>query len=172
MDSIAILTDIARRPGDSAEMLREQLTPQLLNSHPHHDNSVAWLLWHAAREIDVQLAALSGGEPVWSAAGFAERFGLDVAPEDIGYGHTPKQARAIIVDDPGLLLEHLTAVIDAQVSFIETLSEADLSRIVDDQWDPPVTLGVRLVSMSADALEHVAQAAYVAGIGEHGFEPR
>lgn len=166
----AILTDLARRPAAAAEMLREQLTPGLLNEHPHHDNSIAWLLWHAAREIDVQLAALTGLEPVWSAAGFDARFGLDTAPEDLGYGHTPEQARAIIVSDPGLLLEHLAAVVDAQVAFIETLSEADLSRVVDDRWDPPVTLAVRLVSMSADALEHVAQASYVLGIGPQGFE--
>lgn len=166
----AILTDLARRPEAAAEMLREQLTPAVLNAHPHHDNSIAWLLWHAAREIDVQLAALTGLEPVWSAAGYDVRFGLDTVPDDLGYGHTPEQARAIVVDDPGLLLEHLAAVVDAQVAFIETLSDADLSGIVDERWDPPVTLGVRLVSMSADALEHVAQAAYVLGIGAPGFE--
>ncbi|MBP6684532.1 MAG: DinB family protein [Leucobacter sp.] len=172
MDATAALIDLARRPQQAAEMLRSKLTAELLNAHPHHDNSVAWLLWHAAREIDVQLTALTGGESVWIAGGYAERFGLDVAPGDLGYGHTPEQARAIVVHDADLLVDHLAAVVDAQVAYIASLSETDLDRIVDKNWDPAVTLGVRLVSISADALEHVAQATYVAGIGAQAFEAR
>ncbi|GAA1318932.1 DinB family protein [Leucobacter albus] len=172
MDATAVLIDLARRPQQAAEMLRGKLTPELLGAHPHHDNSIAWLLWHAAREIDVQLAALTGKESVWTAAGYAERFGLKVEPGDLGYGHTPEQARAIVVHDADLLVEHLAAVVDAQVAYIASLSETELDRVVDENWDPVVTLGVRLVSISADALEHVAQATYVAGMGADAFETR
>ncbi len=49
--------------------------------------------------------------------------------------------------------EHLSAVLDE-----------DLDRVVDTSYDPPVTLGVRLVSVSEDALQHVGQAAYVKGL--------
>ncbi|KIP52584.1 mycothiol transferase [Leucobacter komagatae] len=172
MNAIEILIDLARRPQHSAEALSDVLTPELVNAHPHHDNSIAWLLWHAAREIDVQLAELTGGESVWVAGGYAERFGLDVAPGDLGYGHSPEQARAIVVRDTDLLVEHLAAVVEAQVAYIASLSETDLERVVDDNWDPVVTLGVRLVSISADALEHLAQATYVAGMGAQAFEAR
>src|SRR5690606_26796914 len=100
MNAIEILIDAARRPQAEAEELRGALTPKLLNAHPHHNNAIAWLLWHSAREIDIQIADLSGNETVWISGGFAERFNLPVGPNEIGYRHTPEQARAIIVDDP------------------------------------------------------------------------
>jgi hypothetical protein len=37
---------------------------------------------------------------------------------------------------------------------------------VDEAWDPPVTLGVRLVSVVDDDLEHAGQAAFVRGVLE------
>lgn len=172
MNTNEILIDLARRPQAAAEHLRGRLTPELLNAHPHHDNSIAWLLWHVAREIDEQLCDLCGQESVWIAAGFAERFALETKPHEHGYGHTPEQARAIQVTDLDLLFEYLNAVIDAQVAYISGLDEADLSRIVDDRWDPPVTLAARMVSMSVDAAEHIGQAAYITGMGAGAFEPR
>ena len=36
--------------------------------------------------------------------------------------------------------------------------------MVDEHWDPPVTAGVRLVSVIGDALQHLGQAAYVKGL--------
>jgi len=47
---------------------------------------------------------------------------------------------------------------------VEGLVDADLDRVVDRSWDPPVTLGVRLVSVIADDLQHAGQAAFVRGI--------
>lgn len=170
MNAKEVLIDLARRPQAALEAIRGALTPELLNSHPHHDNSIAWLLWHSAREIDEQLAHLSGHEPVWTAGGFAERFVLPVASDEHGYGHTPAQARAIVATDPALLTEHFFAVVEAQVAYLESLEEADLIRVVDDRWDPPVTLAARMVSMSVDAAEHIAQAAYIAGMGSGAFE--
>ncbi|MBK0419003.1 DUF664 domain-containing protein [Leucobacter sp. CSA1] len=170
MNAIEILTDLAERTRESAEALRPSLTPELLNAHPHHDNSVAWLLWHAARELDEQLSHLSGDEPVWTAQGFEQRFALGTAAHEIGYGHSSAEARAIRVDDAELLLEHLDAVVAAQLSYLRTLSDASLDEIVDEQWDPPVSRGARLVSISVDAITHVGQAAYITGMGRAAFE--
>jgi hypothetical protein len=36
--------------------------------------------------------------------------------------------------------------------------------VVDEAYDPPVTLGVRLVSVLSDDLQHVGQAAYARGL--------
>jgi len=36
--------------------------------------------------------------------------------------------------------------------------------VVDESWHPPVTLGVRLVSIISDDLQHAGQAAYLRGI--------
>ena len=44
---------------------------------------------------------------------------------------------------------------------LEGLAPDDLDRVVDRRWDPPVTLGVRLVSIADDSLQHAGQAAYV-----------
>lgn len=170
MNAIEILADLARRPLEAAERLRGSLTPELVNAHPHHDNSIAWLLWHAAREMDEQLSALSGSEPVWTAGGFDERFALGLARHEMGYGHTPEEARGIRAADPELLLEHLRAVVEAQLAYLGGLDDAALDQIVDERWDPPVTRGARLVSMSVDAAEHVGQAAYVAGMASGAFE--
>ena len=46
----------------------------------------------------------------------------------------------------------------------EGLVDADLGRIVDRSWDPPVSLGVRLVRVIADELQHAGQAALVRGV--------
>ena len=47
---------------------------------------------------------------------------------------------------------------------LEGLRETDLDRIVDKRWDPPVTLGVRLISIADDCLQHAGQAAYLRGL--------
>jgi len=36
--------------------------------------------------------------------------------------------------------------------------------VVDELYSPPVTLGVRLVSIVDDCLQHLGQAAYVRGL--------
>lgn len=41
---------------------------------------------------------------------------------------------------------------------------ADLDHIVDERSDPPVTLGVRLVSVASHNLEQAAPAAFILGI--------
>jgi len=169
MTSIDILKDIAQRPLDEALALRSSLTPELLNAHPHHDNSVAWLLWHSAREIDEQLAALSGEATVWTAQGFDQKFDLGLAAHEMGFGHSGSDARKIRVNDADLLLEHLRAVVDAQLSYLDSLREEDLSAVIDDQWDPPVTRSSRLISISLDAVAHIAQAAYIAGMKPGAF---
>jgi len=52
----------------------------------------------------------------------------------------------------------------ATSAFLATLVDDDLDRVVDRRWDPPVTAGVRLVSVVADDLQHVGQAAYLRGL--------
>ena len=47
----------------------------------------------------------------------------------------------------------------------------ELDRIVDRRWDPPVTAGVRLVSLVGDCLQHLGQAAYVKGLPYRRAEP-
>lgn len=165
MNAIDILIDLADRPRQSLAHIADRLTPEVLNAHPlGHDNSIAWLLWHTAREADVQLSMLSGAEQVWTAQGFRDRLGLGEAGDGVGYRHTPEQARSVRVEDPAVLVELIGAVTDAMIAYLRTLSDADLGDIIDEAWDPPVTRGQRLVSIVDDASQHVGQAAYVLGM--------
>lgn len=82
----------------------------------------------------------------------------------MGFGHSPEQARSVVVEDPRLLMEHLEAVINAQLDYLNVLSDGELAQIVDRRWEPPVSRGARLLSISLDAFAHVSQAQYILGI--------
>jgi hypothetical protein len=127
-------------------------------------NTIAWLVWHAARVQDHHVAELLGSDQIWVDDGWAARFGLDPDPTNIGFGHTAEQVLEVRPQDPSALLEYLDAVYARTKPFLATLSADDLDRIVDRRWDPPVTLGVRLVSIADDGLQHVGQAAYARGM--------
>jgi hypothetical protein len=62
------------------------------------------------------------------------------------------------------LLGYYDAVHEQTLGFVQTLRDDDLDRVVDTRWDPPVTLGVRLVSVLEDDYQHVGQAAYIRGV--------
>lgn len=165
MDALDILRDLTSRPRTAAAALGDQLNPVSLNARPGgHDNSVAWLLWHTGREIDVQLAGLTGDEQVWTARGFDARFALGELGDSVGYGHSSAEARRIVVEDGTALLEYVDAALAAIDGYLEMVTAADLDETVDEQWDPPVTRGARLVSIVDDAVQHIAQAAYVLGM--------
>jgi hypothetical protein len=51
-------------------------------------------------------------------------------------------------------------------AYLATLTPGDLDRVVDERWDPPVTLGVRLISIADDEIQHAGQAAYARGLLE------
>lgn len=165
MDSLDALRDLASRPRDAAVALRGRLDPSILNARPGgHDNSVAWLLWHSGREIDVQLADLSADEQVWTSQGFDQRFDLGELGDSVGYGHSPAEARRIIIEDGPGLLDYVDAALAALEGYLGTLTSADLDEVIDEQWDPPVTRGARLISIADDAIQHLAQAAYALGM--------
>jgi uncharacterized damage-inducible protein DinB len=146
---------LAAVDGLSEEQLAHRPTPDA--------NSIAWLIWHAARVQDAQLAPLAGTEEVWTSQGWVEKFGLDLPRSDHGYGHTSEQVGKVRADAE-LLAGYLRATHEASVAYLRTVTEADLDDIVDRHWDPPVTRGVRLVSIVDDDAQHVGQAAYLRGL--------
>jgi hypothetical protein len=103
---------------------------------------------------------------VWSAAGWAARFGLPAGMMDHGYGHTPEQVDAVATATAsgGLLTEYHEETHAQTVKLVSEVTDGDLDRVVDTRWTPHVTLGVRLVSVLDDDMQHVGQAAYVRGI--------
>jgi len=124
-------------------------------------NTIAWLVWHLARIQDDHIADAMGVEQLWPA--WADRFDLPFSLGATGYGQSADDVAAVDVD-ASLLRGYFDAVADRTGTWIDTLSDADLDRIVDEDWDPPVTLAVRLVSVISDDLQHAGQANFIAGV--------
>jgi hypothetical protein len=165
-----LFEDAARRPSEVAAHVLEGVSPDVLNAMPGGTgNSVAWLIWHAARQQDVQVAELAGTEPVWTAGGWSARFGLGVPDSAMGFGDGPEDVARIRVNAPELLRDYLDAVVERVVTYVHGLSDAQLDDVVDRSWDPPVTRGMRLVSTVDDAAQHLGQASYVRGLVEEGW---
>lgn len=126
-------------------------------------NTIAWLVWHLTRIQDDHIADVADLEQVWTARDWVGRFGLPLDRMDTGYGHDPADVAAVRVSGE-LLAGYHDEVYQQTVDYVRGLTDADLPRIVDTRWDPPVTLGVRLVSVISDDLQHAGQAAFVRGI--------
>lgn len=164
-----LLTDAFGRALDHTADVVDGLDVDALAFRPDAEaNSIAWLCWHAARVQDDHVAALADVEQVWTARGFADRFGLPFEVTDIGYGHDTGQVAQVRPDDGALLVAYHQAVTELTCGYIERLDDAEARRVVDTSWDPPVTAGVRLVSVLDDVLQHLGQAAYVRGLITHG----
>jgi hypothetical protein len=149
---------LARQAVEGVELAR------LTESPARGTNHIAWLLWHLARVQDVHIAEILEAEQVWTTGDWPPRFGLGADASDTGFGHTSADVSSIRPESPAVLLDYLDAVDRRTRSLLVGLSSEDLNRIVDRRWNPPVTLGVRLVSVADDCLEHVGQAAYVRGL--------
>jgi len=169
MTSADLLIDAFSRVHDAVHQAVMGLTPQQLSFRPYPGgNSIAWLVWHLSRIQDDHVAGVTGTKQVWESGDWAPRFGLPTGSMEHGYGHTPDQVAAITVDSDEVLTAYYDAVHEQTIRYVSTLTDADLPRIVDTRWDPPVTLAVRLVSVIDDDLEHAGQAAYLRGMIEYG----
>ncbi|MGW2516780.1 mycothiol transferase [Streptomyces sp. NPDC001617] len=160
-----ILIDGYNRIQEEVHATVEGLGPDALNHRPSPDaNSIAWLVWHLTRVQDDHVADAFELDQVWLTQDWEKRFGLDLPRRDTGYGHSPAKVARVRVGSPELLTGYYDAVHEQSLGVLRELAAKDLERIVDDRWDPPVSLGVRLVSVLADDLEHVGQAAYLRGL--------
>jgi uncharacterized damage-inducible protein DinB len=126
-------------------------------------NSIGWLVWHLTRIQDDHIAGAAETEQLWTSEGWVDRFGLPLPPADHGYGHTADQVATVQVKSGELLTAYHDAVYEKTIRYVRHLTDADFDRVVDKAWDPPVTLGVRLVSVISDDLQHAGQAAYLRG---------
>jgi hypothetical protein len=127
-------------------------------------NSIGWLIWHLTRVQDDHVAEVAGHEQIWTSGGHAKAFDLAIDDSETGYGHTAEQVAIVEVPSAELLIEYVDAVHQRTIDYVSTLTDDDLDRVIDEGWDPPVTLGVRLVSVIGDDLQHAGQAAYLRGL--------
>jgi hypothetical protein len=164
MSSIDLLVDAFERIRDAVYPAVTGLTPHELAYRPDDEsNSIAWLVWHLTRIQDDHVGALHGGRQVWTDDGWADRYRLPFDAADTGFGHGPDEVAAVAAN-ADLLLGYFEDVHQTTVKFLGSLDDSALGRVVDDRWDPPVIMSVRLMSVVADDLQHVGQAAYVRGL--------
>jgi uncharacterized damage-inducible protein DinB len=165
MTSAELLVDAFGRIREVVHGAVAGLTPEQLTTRLDDEaNSIAWLVWHLTRVQDDHIADVAQTEQAWTLEGWMERFGLPFHPEATGFGHTADDVAAVTLSSPDLLAGYYDAVHARTVQFVQRLSDRDLDRVVDTSWDPPVTLGVRLVSVIEDDLQHGGQAAFVRGV--------
>ena len=164
MTPAELLADGFARVVEVVEQTLDGLDPAALDARVTPDaNPIGWLVWHLTRVQDDHIATVAGLEQVWTAQRFVERFDLPFDTGDIGFGHTSTQVGTVAAP-ADLLLAYLGATHEQTLGFLATVGESDLDRVVDTRWDPPVTLGVRLVSVVNDCTQHAGQAAYVRGL--------
>jgi hypothetical protein len=160
IDSINRVKETASRAasGLSQEQLEARVDPQ--------SNTIAWLLWHLARGQDLQLSDVAGSNQVWTAGGWKDRFALPFTDTESGYGHSADDVARVRGVSAELLADYVVAVCNRTVEYLGGLTDDDLGRIVDTRWNPPVTLGARIVSIVSDDLQHTGQAALLRGMLE------
>lgn len=159
------LLDAYDRIRDLVHRAVDGLDADALAARPGPDaNSIGWLVWHLTRVQDHHISELAGVDQAWTGGGWATRFGMPAEAEDTGYGHTREQVAAVRAGDPELLVAYHDAVAERTRDFLLSVEAGDLDRIVDRRWDPPVTMGVRLVSVIGDDYQHVGQARYLRGL--------
>jgi hypothetical protein len=164
MTPAELLTDAFDRIDKTAAAAIDGLTDDQLASRPAPEaNSIAWLVWHLARIQDDHVADVAGTEQVWTGQDFVSRFDLPFDSRATGYGMNSEEVGHVRVGSE-LLADYVHAVSGATAAYLATVTPEDLDRIVDERWDPPVTLGVRLVSVVSDDLQHAGQAAYARGL--------
>ncbi|MGH9029894.1 MAG: mycothiol transferase [Acidimicrobiales bacterium] len=167
MEVAEVFVDALGRVREVVHQVLEDADTDLLMFRPDPEaNSIAWLVWHLTRIQDDHVMKAMGSDQVWTSGGWAERFALPLDLADTGYGHSSEQVASVRADAE-LLLGYHDAVYEKTTTHLRDLVPSDLEQIVDERWDPPVTLGVRLVSVVADDLQHAGQASYIRGLAEH-----
>ncbi|MBJ6637447.1 DUF664 domain-containing protein [Streptomyces sp. DHE7-1] len=162
-----ILIDGYGRIQEEVHAALKGLGPEELHFRPSPGaNSAAWLVWHLTRVQDDHVADAFGLEQVWLSQGWEERLDLGLPRHDTGYGHGPEKVAKVRVESADVLTGYYDAVHEQTLGALRGLAAKDLERIVDERWDPPVTLGARLVSVLSDDLQHVGQAAYLRGLAQ------
>ena len=160
-----LLIDAFGRVRETVHDVVAGLGPEELTARLDADaNSIGWLVWHLTRVQDDHVAGVAGTDQIWTSQDWFERFGLPFPPAAIGYGHSSADVAAVRDLTPELLTGYHDAVHDQTVGYLAGLEDAELERIVDRAWTPPVTLGVRHASVISDDLQHAGQAAFVRGI--------
>lgn len=165
MEVHQLLIDLFQRVDEHVHEAVDGLDNGALATPPEPGaNPIGWQVWHLTRVQDHHVAEILQEDQVWISGNWAHRFGVAGDPDNTGYGHSWKDVMSIQPESADVLIEYYEAVAARTRELLASTTPKDLDRIVDDRWDPPVTLGVRLVSIADDDIQHAGQAIYARGI--------
>ena len=141
------------------------LSPEELRARPAPEsNPIGWLMWHLSRVQDYAVSTITEQETVWVREGWHERFGMAPDPAYRGNGDTSEQVDAFAPPNAETLADYYRAVRANTDAFLDSLTEADLTRLV-----PPVRgtelvpLAERLPGVIVETIHHGGQVAYARG---------
>lgn len=164
MDTSTLLAEAFRRIPELVRGACEGLgVPDLLYRPEAGANSIAWLVWHSSRVQDHHVAEIAGTEQLWADPVWTEMTGIDRDVSETGFGDTPEHVATVIPLSSVALVAYNTAVTERTLEYLAGVTDSALDRIIDDSYDPPVSVGVRLVSVISDSLQHAGQARYLRG---------
>ncbi len=165
MELHEVLTDLFERVTEHVHEAVDGLDTAALHTPPEPGaNPIGWLVWHLIRVQDHHVSEILDQEQEWISGKWSTRFGVAADPQNTGYGHSWKDVMSIRPESAEALTGYYEAVAARTRELLARTTAKDLDRIVDDRWDPPVTLGVRLISIADDDIQHAGQASYVRGI--------
>ena len=165
MEVNELLLDLFDRVSEHVREAVEGLDVEDLTTAPEPGtNPIGWLVWHATRVQDHHMSEILDEEQVWISGHWASRFGVAPDAQNTGYAHSTSDVAAIRPESAATLIEYYEAVAARTRRVLQTTTAEDLERVVDRRWDPPVTLGVRLISIVDDDIQHTGQASYARGL--------
>ncbi|HEY0521218.1 MAG TPA: DUF664 domain-containing protein [Ilumatobacteraceae bacterium] len=165
MEVHELLIDLFDRVAEHVQEAVDGLGADALITPPEPGaNPIGWLVWHLTRVQDHHISEILERDQEWIEGKWAGRFGVAPDPRNTGYGHSWKEVMSVRPENAGVLVAYYSAVAARTRQLLDSTTAADLDRVVDERWDPPVTLGVRLISVADDDIQHGAQAVYVRGI--------
>ena len=164
MEAADLLVDAVERIRAHVHDLADLGPDAFQRSTSEGANTIGWLVWHATRVEDSHVSQLVGSEQIWATGHHAAAQHRDPDPHDTGYGHSPTEAAGVRIVDPAALVTYHDAVAARTLDHLRSLDLDDLDRVVDDSYDPPVTAGVRLMSVVEDCFMHLGQAQYLRGL--------
>ena len=165
MEPHEVLIDLFERITEHVHEAVDGLDTAALCTPPEPGaNPIGWLVWHLTRVQDHHISEILEQDQEWISGKWSTRFGVAADANNTGYGHSWKDVMSIRPESAETLIEYYEAVAARTRALLATTTANDLDRIVDKRWDPPVTLGVRLISIADDDIQHAGQATYVRGI--------
>ncbi len=174
MEAKDFMIDALDRIHSLLQRTLRDLTPAELHRQPSSDtNSIAWLVWHLTRVQDISLSGIMEEEQLWTSQGWHAAFEMDADPDQDGFGDTPEQVAAFRAPSAQTLLDYHESVSSRSKSYVSGLAPEAFDRELNQpQFQPLPTVGVRMVSVISDNLQHAGQAAYLRGLFQgKGWQP-